>query len=477
MSAEMIRRYAVLRGRCSPPTCVRIPPFMITARLLAFAGIVTAFTALSVAATPLTPVPPQAQLRIAAVQVRVAPDHRDWTYVVGEPAKFRVTVTADNTPLDNVTVSYTVGPELQPLVTQTAAVPLDGLVIDGGTMKQPGFLRCSVSVEFAGKTYKGAATAAFSPEKIQPTQTEPDDFDAFWQKGKDELAKVPLDARLTLLPEQSSGAVNVYHVSFRTVGDGWNAPARIYGILCEPKKPGKYPAVLQVPGAGVRPYSGDKDLAARGAIVLQIGIHGIPVNLGQEVYDQLLAGGLNGYWLNGLDDRERFYYRRVNLSCVRANDFLTSRESWNGKDLLVMGASQGGQLSIATAALDRRVTGIAVTHPAFCDVTGPLHGRAGGWPHPFRSWDGHPTTQATPEKIGTTRYYDTVNFARRVKVPGFYNWGYNDDVCPPTSIYAAYNVITAPKTLGLTLQLAHDYTPEQWEAINGWVVNFLGLAK
>lgn len=450
---------------------------MTPLRLLASAVFALSSAALSQASTPIAPVPPQAALRIATVHVRVAPDHRDWTYVVGEPVKFRVTVTADNTPVDNVTVSYTVGPELQPVNTQTTQVPLDGLVIDGGTMTQPGFLRCSVSVEVAGKTYKGAATAAFSPEKIQPTQTEPEDFDAFWKKGKDDLAKVPLDARLTLLPEASSGTVNVYHVSFRTVGEGWSAPARVYGILCEPKKPGKYPAVLKVPGAGVRPYPGDKDLAARGAIVLEIGIHGIPVNLGQEVYDQLLASALSGYWLNGLDDRERFYYRRVNLSCVRANDFLASREMWNGKDLLVMGASQGGQLSIATAGLDPRVTGIAVTHPAFCDVTGPLHGRAGGWPHPFRSWDGNPSTMATPEKIATTRYYDTVNFARRVKVPGFYNWGYNDDVCPPTSTYAAYNVISAPKTLGLTLELAHDYTTEQWEAINAWVVNFLGLAK
>ncbi len=450
---------------------------MTTARILATTGFALATAVLVHSATPISPVPPQAAVRIATVQVRVAPDHRDWTYVTGEPAKFRVTVTADNTPVDNVTVSYTVGPELQPAPMQAAAVPLDGLVIDAGTMKQPGFLRCSVSTEIAGKTYKGAATAAFSPEKISPTQTEPEDFDAFWGKGKDELSKIPIDARMTLLPEQSSGAVNVYHVSFRTVGEAWTAPARVYGILCEPKKPGKYPAVLKVPGAGVRPYAGDKDLAARGVIVLEIGIHGIPVNLGQEVYDQLLASALNGYWFNGLDDRERFYYHRVNLSCIRSNDFLASCEMWNGKDLLVMGASQGGYLSIATAALDLRVTGIAVTHPAFCDVSGPLHGRAGGWPHPFRSWGGEKPAMATPEKIATARYYDAVNFARRVKVPGFYNWGYNDDVCTPTSIYAAYNLITAPKTLGLTLQLAHDYTPEQWEAINAWVVNFLGLTK
>jgi len=210
--------------------------------------------------------------------------------------------------------------------------------------------------------------------------------------------------------------------------------------------------------------------------VLEIGIHGIPVNLNKEVYDELGAGALNGYWLFNFDDREHYYYRRVYLSCIRANDFLTSLPNWDGKRLVVMGASQGGELTIATAALDPRVTGLSATHPAFCDVTGELHGRAGGWPHPFKAQeDGSPSLQATPAKILTASYYDTVNFAKRLRVPGYYNWGYNDETCPPTAAYAAYNLITAPKTLGLTLELGHSYTVEQYDAISGWVVNFLGL--
>jgi cephalosporin-C deacetylase-like acetyl esterase len=448
-------------------------------RLLLTAGVLLAVAARPALATvPVSPVPPQATLRAATVQVRVAPDHRDWTYKPGEIARFKVTVTADNEPIDNVSVSYKAGPEMMPAETKTAAVPLDGLVIEGGTLAQPGFLRCIVTTEVAGRTYRGAGTAAFAPEKIVPTQVEPADFDAFWRAGKAELEKIPIEARVTLLPDACTDAVNVYHVSFRTVGPNWTAvPARIYGILCEPKMPGHYPAVLEVPGAGVRPYSGDKGLAARGAITLEIGVHGIPVNLPQDIYDVLAAGALNGYWFYNLDDRETFYYRRIYLSCVRANDFLTSREMWDGKNLLVMGSSQGGQLSIVTAALDPRVTGLAATHPAFCDVAAELHGRAGGWPHPFQpdSSTGRPSAQATPAKIATATYYDTVNFARRLKVPGYYTWGYNDDVCPPTSTFAAFNVITAPKELGLTLELGHSYTPEQYEATNTWVLKTLGL--
>jgi cephalosporin-C deacetylase-like acetyl esterase len=452
---------------------IRLPALIV---LILCAGSASARADIP-AGPPVAPVPPGAALRAATVKVMVVPDHRDWTYQLGQSARFTVTVLADSEPIDNVTVTYTVGPDLFPGEKKTAALPLSGLTIDAGTMAQPGFLRCIVTTQVAGHSYRGLATAAFAPEKITPTQVEPADFDAFWAAGKAELAKVPMDARMTLLPDQCTSTVDVYQVSFRTVGPhGPLVSPRIYGILCEPRAPGHYAAILKVPGAGVRPYSGDPELAAKGAIVLEIGIHGIPVNLNKEVYDELGAGALNGYWLFNFDDREHYYYRRVYLSCIRANDFLTSLPNWDGKRLVVMGASQGGELTIATAALDPRVTGLSATHPAFCDVTGELHGRAGGWPHPFKAQeDGSPSLQATPAKILTASYYDTVNFAKRLRVPGYYNWGYNDETCPPTAAYAAYNLITAPKTLGLTLELGHSYTVEQYDAISGWVVNFLGL--
>ena len=56
-----------------------------------------------------------------------------------------------------------------------------------------------------------------------------------------------------------------------------------------------------------------------------------------------------------------------------------------------------------------------------------------------------------------------VNFARFIKVPGFYSWGYNDLTCPPTSLYSVYNVITAPKELSLFQETGHWTYPEQWD--------------
>jgi cephalosporin-C deacetylase-like acetyl esterase len=111
-------------------------------------------------------------------------------------------------------------------------------------------------------------------------------------------------------------------------------------------------------------------MAARGIITFQVGIHGIPVTMDQSVYDSLGTGALSGYLNFGLDHRDRYYYRRVYLGCVRANDFLTAHAKWDGANLAVTGGSQGGALSIVTAALDPRVKGLAAYYPALSDVTG-----------------------------------------------------------------------------------------------------------
>ncbi|HZN10220.1 MAG TPA: acetylxylan esterase [Blastocatellia bacterium] len=420
-------------------------------------------------------IPVLAQDRTGTVQVRVTTDRADWTYEVGQPVKFRITAVQDGHPPAEAKVRYVAGPEmLPPVIDKTVPLAADGVVVDAGTMKEAGFLRCVATVELHGKTYRGVATAGFTPGAIRPTTDDPSDFDAFWQSGKTDLAKLPVDAKLTLLPDYGTPSVNVYHVGLQNVGAG-NVPSRLYGILCEPKAEGKYPALLSVPGAGVRPYRGLVSLAEKGIITFQIGIHGLPVILDQQVYDALGSGALAGYPTFGLDSRDRYYYRRVYLGCVRANDFLTSLPKWNGKDLAVTGGSQGGALSIVTAGLDPRVKGLAAYYPALADVTGYLKGRAGGWPHMFRA-DGA-GSHRDPGKIETSKYYDVVNFARRVRVPGLYSWGFNDEVCPPTSMYAAYNVIPGQKQLLLALETGHNTTPEQVERVNRWLETFLKNGK
>lgn len=416
------------------------------------------------------------QSSIGTYQVRVSLDRPTWIYEVGQPAKFSIAVTLNNSQIPDVPLKYSCGPETMPPVIERSITTNDQpVVVDTPGMKAPGFYRCIATVEVAGRTYRGLATAAFRPDQIKPVVTEPKDFDQFWDDGKATLAKIPLEPRMELLPSYSTPNVDVYHVSFQTVGTGFSRISRIYGILAVPKpKAGaaKFPALLNVPGAGVRPYRGLIAPAERGIITLQIGIHGMPVTFDQSVYDDLRNGPLNRYMLYNLDDRETYYYRRVYLSVVRANDLLTSLPQYDGKNLGVIGGSQGGALAIATAALDKRVIALAASYPALSDMAGYTADRAGGWPHFFKE-----TKYRTKERLETAAYYDTVNFARRLRVPGIYSWGFNDETCPPTSMYAAYNVIASHKSLLLGIEMGHANSPEQGDAINTWLEKFLKEGK
>ena len=412
-----------------------------------------------------------AQENLGTYQIRVAPDRDNWTYELNQSAKFEVAVTLNNRQVAGLPIKYSCGLEqMPPTIEKTVTTTNQSLTIDAGTLKEPGFLRCIVTMEKDGKTYRGLATAGFRPDLIKPTVSEPVDFEKFWNDGKTALGKIPIDAKLELMPNLGTSKVDVYHVSFQNVGSGASRVSKIYGILAVPKSTNpsqKFPAILRVPGAGVRQYTGQIALAERGFITLEIGIHGLPVNLPLQVYDDLRAGSLNRYMTYNLENKDDYYFRRVYLGCLRANDFLTSLPQFDGKNLAVIGGSQGGALAIMTAALDSRVKVLQASYPALSDMTGYLHGRAGGWFHWFRD-----EKNRTKERIETASYYDVVNFAKRIKVAGIYSWGFNDEVCPPTSMYASYNVINAPKTLLLGLEMGHTNSPEQNDKMTDFVVNF-----
>jgi cephalosporin-C deacetylase-like acetyl esterase len=401
------------------------------------------------------------------IEIIVTPDHANWEYRSGEPATFSIQVMNYNVPMKDVKIIYQVGPErMKPYKTDTIVLKDGRFNTKALTMKEPGFLRCVVSTTIDGKQYRNLATAGYEIGNIKPTVAMPADFESFWKGAADDLTKIPLDAKMSLMPERSSASTDVYQVNFQGL-----EYSRIYGILCIPKKSGKYPAVLQVPGAGIRPYGPDLELADKGIIVLTIGIHGIPVTLDPGVYTSLSSGALSGYMTFNMDDRDRYYYKRVYTNCIRANDMIFSLPQFDGSTLAVMGGSQGGALSIVTAGVDKRVKYLAAQYPAISDLTGYTKGRAGGWPHMLHE---SRTQWHNNEKVfNTLAYYDVVNFAKMVKAEGHYSWGFNDETCPPTSIYAAYNVINAPKQAALYLNTGHFQYPEQKAAIYSWVAEKL----
>jgi len=404
--------------------------------------------------------PVSAQIRGNNIVVMVSPDHKDWNYRVGEKAHFEVSVLKSSTLLNNIEVNYEAGPEMYPEVKKTTVLK-DGTMKWTGTMQQPGFYRLKVVAKVDGKEYTGACTAAFSPEKLVPTTVDPADFDAFWSKALEEARWTALNPQRELLPDRSNEDVNVYQVSFQNIRWG----SRTYGILSVPVKPGKYPALLRVPGAGVRPYTGDTYTAPTKAIVLEIGIHGVDVTQPQTFYDDLMNGALNGYWNYGMDNRDDSYYKRVIVGCVRSVDYIASLPEWDSKTIGVTGASQGGFLSYATAALDNRITFLAAVHPALCDHTASLKGVACGWPHYFY-WN---KGKGKEKQIETSRYYDGVNFVRRITCPAWVSFGYNDDVVPPTTAYATYNILKGQKTLSVYQQTAHFWYQEQWDEWLDWL--------
>lgn len=408
-----------------------------------------------------------AQTKVNNLRLEVTTDRANWEYRVGETPIFKIKVTKDGEPVSDINVKYTLGLEkMEPQKVDSVLLVNGEAIVHGYNLKTPGFLRLTARADLNGKIIQNMATAAFEPLKIQPTVTMPSDFNQYWNKAKAELAEVPMHPVVEPLEALSTETVAVYQVALQNIGG-----SKVYGVLCVPKKAGKYPAALQVPGAGVRGYKGDVALAERGVITLQIGIHGIPPNLSDEVYTNLSKGALNGYPSFNMDNKDLFYYKRVYLGCIRALDFLVKQEHYDGQHLAVYGGSQGGALAIVTAGLDQRVNCLYAYYPALSDVTGYLYDRAGGWPHYFSSLD--KTKNNTEDKLNTVSYYDVVNFAKQLTIPGFYSWGFNDEVCPPTSMYAAYNSISAPKSLSIYKETGHFTVEEQRKEATTWLLDKL----
>ena len=408
-----------------------------------------------------------AQPTVQPVNIVITPNHDNWEYAMGEPTTFTIQVLKFGVPQKNVMVHYQIGPErMKPFKEDSVLLKEGKFNTSGIAMKEPGFLRCVATVMVDGKQYRNLTTTGYDISKIQPVVTKPADFDAFWKSTTAELAKLPLDTKMTLLPERSSAKTNVYHVNCQGYGG-----SRIYGILCIPKAAGKYPAVLQVPGAGVRAYGPDLELADQGVIVLTIGIHGISVILDPSVYADLVVGGLKSYFTYNMDDRDKYYYKRVYANTIRSNDLIFSLPQFDGQTLAVSGGSQGGALSIITASLDKRVKYLAALYPALCDLPGYAANRAGGWPHMLSP--NNVANISNPKVISTLAYYDVVNFAKAVNIEGYYTWGFNDETCPPTSFYAAYNSISAPKQASIFHDTGHWTYAEQRTKYTNWLLSRL----
>ncbi|MCA1744904.1 MAG: acetylxylan esterase [Bacteroidales bacterium] len=395
------------------------------------------------------------------------PSSTNWLYALNEEAHITVALYAYGILQDDLEITYSIGPELMPADTIGAFRLSKGqAILSLGTMAEPGFRDCRLSVELNGTTYSHHIKVGFEPEKLRPYTAFPDDFVTFWEEAKAAAAKCPHYFERVFVPEFSSDKVDCFLVKIQVYEKG----QFVYGYLTMPKEVGKYPVVFSPPGAGVKPMDPLKDIfyAANGFIRFDMEIHGIRPNLDKATYDEVskaFGSGENSYLVNGLDDRDNYYMKKAYLSMARVVDYLTGLPEWDGKNVIAQGGSQGGALAMVATALDKRVTACAANHPALSDMAGYKAGRAGGYPHFFTKFDG----MDTPEKIGTMAYYDVVNFAKLIKVPVFMTWGYNDNVCPPTTSYTVYNVLEGEKEALITPVNEHWISSTTRYSIMEWI--------
>lgn len=390
------------------------------------------------------------------------PDHPDWIYRTGEKAKIKISLFKYGIPQDGITVRYETGSELMPSDKTGSIVLKNGKAeINIGTLDKPGFRDCIFSVMINGRKYSHHVKVGFSPDKIKPYTKMPDGFMDFWKNNIKEASEFPLKYTKEKAEEYCTEKIDCYLIKLQLNNRG----QAVYGYLFYPKnaKPGSCPVVLSPPGAGIKTIKEPlrhKYYAEEGFIRLEFEIHGLNPTMSEEQFKEIsnaFNGKENGYLTNGLDNKDNYYMKRVYLSCLRCIDLLTSLPEWDGKNVIVQGGSQGGALAMITAGLDKRVTACVVNHPALSDMAGYMAGRAGGYPHFFRT-----KGMETKEKLETMSYYDVVNFARLIKADTFMTWGFNDNTCPPTTSYAVYNTLECSKEALIT-PINEHWTSEETE--------------
>jgi cephalosporin-C deacetylase-like acetyl esterase len=265
--------------------------------------------------------------------------------------------------------------------------------------------------------------AAVAPEQIKPPSAKPADFDSFWNAKLAAQKQVPINPRL-----EKTAAERADVELFTVTLDSLNS--QVHGYLATPAAPGKHPALVIYQYAGVYPLQKNvvTDRAAEGWLAFDVDSHDMAP-------DQATAPA--GYARLGNDDREIAYFLNMYLRDTRALDYIQSRPDWDGKTIVIMGTSMGGQQSLATAGLNPdRVTAMIVNVPAGADFSGDLHGSRRGYPN----W---PVDD--PKVVESARYFDAVNFAPAIRARSLVALGFIDTTSPPFGIFSALSQIKGPK--------------------------------
>lgn len=301
----------------------------------------------------------------------------------------------------------------------------------------------------------------------------PADFDAYWDSALREMES--LDPHILLTPSSYQvPCARCYDLFFTGVGG-----ARIYSKLLLPKNPaGKVPALLQFHG-----YTGNSGdwtpklaYVAAGFAVFAMDVRG------QGGRSQDVGGTrgntLEGHIIRGLDEEDpaRLLFRQIYLDCALLARIAMAMDEIDETRVAAMGGSQGGGLTLACAALTPTLNRAAPLMPFLCDyqrvwemdLAKDAYKELKDY---FRRFD--PRHQREEEIFTRLGYIDNQHLAPRIKAKVLMLTGLMDEICPPSTQFAAYNQIKAPKKMEIYPDFAHESYPQAEDLIMRFMLEML----
>lgn len=285
--------------------------------------------------------------------------------------------------------------------------------------------------------------------RYRPELTRAEDFDAYWSETLAASRSQSFEAKVTPCPYPADG-VELSEVAVAGFDGGT--------VFCQMMKPvgqTNLPAVVFYHGyssAGPNPFA-LLPWACQGYAVLSVDCRG---QGGRSTDGAVYPGGHRpGFMTQGIEDPERYYYRYVYMDCVRVLDWLAEQDFVDESRMAITGVSQGGGLTLAVASLSDRPKLAIPEVPYLChfrrsvDITpvGP-YGEIADW---MRN-----RPETSEQSWRTLSYVDCMNLADRIRCKTIVTVGLWDDICPPSSVFAAYNRIESDKQIEVYEFMGHE---------------------